>query len=107
MAFLGLTFAATISKQPAVRRNIAVAAPGAVLLLGALLGAATASAVAKSVALHAGVVSFGVAALLYLVTGGGRGPEPSPEPSPEPELDPGPHPEPPARAWASPEARRP
>jgi len=68
MAFLGLTFAATISKQPAVRRNIAVAAPGAVLLLGALLGAATASAVAKSVALHAGVVSFGVAALLYLVT---------------------------------------
>ena len=69
MAFLGLTFATTISKQPATRRNIAVAAPGAVLLLGAVLGAATASAVATSVALHAGVVSFGVAALLYLVTG--------------------------------------
>jgi len=68
MAFLGLTYASSIKAQPKIRRNVAVALNGCILILGCLVGATAAAAVAASPAMHTGLISFGVAALLYLVT---------------------------------------
>jgi len=68
MGFLGLTYSSTMQKQPlCISLPCLVAAP-ALLVLGAGGGAGAAAAVSGNLALHTGLVSFGIASLLYLVT---------------------------------------
>ena len=66
MGFLGLTYAA-LTKQPRWLATLAMIGPPVILVLGGAGGALLAAAVAGT-ALHVGLISFGVAALLYLVT---------------------------------------
>jgi ZIP family zinc transporter len=70
MGFLGLTFSTAVkaARPGACAWLLSVAVPPAVLVGGGALGAAAASALADNVAMHTGLISFGVAALLYLVT---------------------------------------
>jgi ZIP family zinc transporter len=70
MGFLGLTFATTILslRQPRVRVLASVLAPPLLLAAGGGLGGLTASLLASSPVLHVGLIAFGVAALLFLVT---------------------------------------
>jgi ZIP family zinc transporter len=68
MGFLGMTFAATLSKQSLSASLPAIIAPPILLIIGAATGAGSAAAVSHLPAVHVGLVSFGVAALLYLVT---------------------------------------
>ena len=68
MGFLGLTFAATLRNQPHGRRALAICAPPLLLILGGLVGGALGAALSASPPLHTGLLAFGVAALLYLVT---------------------------------------
>eukprot|EP00164_Ancoracysta_twista_P015294 GFYU01025223.1.p1 GENE.GFYU01025223.1~~GFYU01025223.1.p1 ORF type:complete len:358 (+),score=86.48 GFYU01025223.1:80-1075(+) len=68
MAFLGLTFATTMRKQPQVKAIITVIAPPAILIIGGVVGAAGAAALTEFPTVHLGLISFGIAALLYLVT---------------------------------------
>ena len=68
MGFLGMTFAATLSKQPLKWSLPSICAPPVFLMAGALAGATSASAVAHLPAVHVGLISFGIAALLFLVT---------------------------------------
>lgn len=68
MGFLSLTFATTLRRQPRAVAFVSIALPPACLMLGGVLGASTANVVSRTPALHVGLVSFGVAALLYLVT---------------------------------------
>ena len=67
MGFLGLTYAAALTKQPRWLATLAMIGPPVILVLGGAGGALLAAAVAGT-ALHVGLISFGVAALLYLVT---------------------------------------
>ena len=67
MGFLGLTYAAALTKQPRWLATLAMIGPPVILVLGGAGGALLAAAVADT-ALHVGLISFGVAALLYLVT---------------------------------------
>jgi len=69
MGFLGLTFAMGPLKQQS--RSVCFAsilAPPCLILLGCIVGAFGAAQLASEPALHVGLVSFGIAALLYLVT---------------------------------------
>lgn len=68
MGFLSLTFTATLRRQPFATALVSVLLPPAALVFGGALGAGTAETVAANAALHVGLISFGVAALLYLVT---------------------------------------
>lgn len=68
MGFLGLTFAAAMAKQPYGIACAAVVVPPVVLVLGGISGALAVDAMSAYPALHVGLVSFGIAALLYLVT---------------------------------------
>jgi len=68
MGFLGLTFASTMRKQPRLFALPSVLLPPLMLLLGAAGGACASAALAAQPALHVALVSFGAAALLYLVT---------------------------------------
>lgn len=68
MGFLGMTFASTLSKQPLRRSLPSIVAPPLMLIVGSATGAGSAAAVSHLPAVHVGLVSFGVAALLYLVT---------------------------------------
>ena len=68
MGFLSLTVATALRRQPRALAALTVLLPPAALVAGGALGAVTAEAVARNAALHVGLISFGVAALLYLVT---------------------------------------
>ena len=68
MGFLGLTFASSLRKQPLHRRGLAVMLPPFLLICGAALGGLLGEVLAASQPLHTGLLAFGVAALLYLVT---------------------------------------
>ena len=68
MGFLALTYAAGLRKQPRCIAIPCIVAAPAVLAVGACVGAGAAAAVASNSALHTALISFGVAALLYLVT---------------------------------------
>ena len=70
MCFLGLSFAAALQRSAwsTASRAAFCALPPAMLLAGGLVGAAGAEALAEQEAASAGLISFGVAALLYLVT---------------------------------------
>ena len=68
MGFLSLTFTASLRRQPRGVAVFSVLLPPLALVLGGALGAATAEVVSRNPALHVGLISFGVAALLYLVT---------------------------------------
>ena len=68
MAFLGLTFAVSLRKQPCSRSTLAILLPPLLLLLGGAVGDALGAALTDSPPLHTGFLAFGVAALLYLVT---------------------------------------
>ena len=68
MGFLGLTFASTLRKQSRQMRLLAILLPPLLLLLGGVCGGAITSLLASSPPLHTGLLAFGVAALLYLVT---------------------------------------
>lgn len=68
MAFLGLTFAVSLRKQPWSRSTLAILLPPLLLLLGGAVGDALGAALTDSPPLHTGLLAFGVAALLYLVT---------------------------------------
>lgn len=68
MGFLGLTFATTLRKQSRSARVRAILLPPLLLLLGGVCGGAIAALLASSPPLHTGLLAFGVAALLYLVT---------------------------------------
>jgi len=68
MGFLGLTFAATMRKQNACVGFISVLVPPICLALGGCVGALAAGLMESTPPLHVGLVSFGMAALLYLVT---------------------------------------
>lgn len=57
-----------MQKQPLIRGLASVVLAPLLLLLAGLGGAAAASVLAGFPAVHAGLVSFGIAALLYLVT---------------------------------------
>lgn len=72
----GLTFASTMRKQPRLFALPSVLLPPLMLLLGAAGGACASAALAAQPALHVALVSFGAAALLYLVPAprGKRGP---------------------------------
>lgn len=68
MGFLGLTFAATLRTQPPLRRVFTILLPPLVLILGGAFGGALSSLLALFPVYHTALVSFGIAALLYLVT---------------------------------------
>ena len=68
MGFLGLTFASTLRNQRNAVRLLAILLPPILLLLGGVCGGGIASLLASSPPLHTGLLAFGVAALLYLVT---------------------------------------
>jgi len=70
MGFLGLTFGSTMASLRRSRACLlgAVVLPPLLLALGGAVGGLTASLLEGSPALHTGLLSFGVAALLYLVT---------------------------------------
>lgn len=68
MGFLGLTFSSSMRNQPLLTRFLSVSGGPITLLLGGVAGSAGAHALSFYPALHIGLVSFGVAALLYLVT---------------------------------------
>ena len=68
MGFLALTFAAVMRKQPFVIAVLTLVAAPACLALGACGGAWAAETLEDSPALHTALISFGIAALLYLVT---------------------------------------
>jgi len=69
MGFLGLTFAmSTVRKQSTAVAFISILAPPCLILLGCAVGAFGAAQLAAEPSLHVGLVSFGIAALLYLVT---------------------------------------
>lgn len=68
MGFLGLTFATTMRKQPRVIGVLSVLAPPVFLAVGGCVGALLAGFMATTPALHVALISFGMAALLYLVT---------------------------------------
>ena len=63
-----MTFAATVKSHPFGKVASAVLVPPLLLVLGGVGGAAAATALAAHPAMHIALVSFGVAALLYLVT---------------------------------------
>ena len=66
MAFLSLTFAASLRPQSKPVFYVSVLMPPLALWLGGFIGATTATAVAAAPALHVGLISFGIAALLFL-----------------------------------------
>jgi len=68
MGFLGLTFSSVLRKQPRWRSVPSIMLPPMLLILGGILGGLTTSLVNDSPPLKVGFLSFGVAALLYLVT---------------------------------------
>lgn len=70
MGFLGLTFGTTMATLRRSRACLlcAVILPPLLLAVGGAFGGMTASMLEGSPALHTGLLSFGVAALLYLVT---------------------------------------
>ena len=68
MGFLGLTFASTLRAQPFFARLLAILLPPLVLLAGGATGGVLSSLLAAQPVLHTGLIAFGVAALLYLVT---------------------------------------
>ena len=68
MGFLGLTFSTTVKSQPTGRVIACVLIPPVMLVAGGAIGAAAATALISHPAMHIALVSFGVAALLYLVT---------------------------------------
>jgi len=68
MGFLGLTFALAVSKQPPSVALAAVIVPPVILILGGVGGTFAADGLSHEPVLHVGLISFGVSALLYLVT---------------------------------------
>ena len=68
MAFLGLVFAQSMQVQPPRRAIPSVFVPPLMLLIGGVVGAAAAASLIHHQQIYIGLVSFGVAALLYLVT---------------------------------------
>jgi ZIP family zinc transporter len=68
MGFLGLTFATTMRKQQPLVGIVSVLIPPVCLALGGVIGALLAGVMASSPPLHVALISFGMAALLYLVT---------------------------------------
>jgi len=68
MGFLGLTYATTMRKQPSLVGFLSVLVPPICLALGGCVGALLAGVMASTPPLHVALVSFGMAALLYLVT---------------------------------------
>jgi ZIP family zinc transporter len=68
MGFLSLTFAASLKQQKTSVFLVSILLPPLALWLGGFLGATTAAAVDASPAIHVGLISFGIAALLFLVT---------------------------------------
>ena len=68
LSFLGLTFASTLRKQSQTARVRAILVPPLLLLLGGVCGGFIAALLASSPPLHTGLLAFGIAALLYLVT---------------------------------------
>ena len=70
MGFLGLTFSTTVkaSKPGRLVWFASILLPPVVLIAGGMAGAAAASALEDNPAMHTGLISFGIAALLYLVT---------------------------------------
>ncbi|KAJ1462502.1 hypothetical protein M885DRAFT_505406 [Pelagophyceae sp. CCMP2097] len=68
MGFLSLTFATTLKGLPRWMQLVTNLLPPTTLMLGGVLGAATALVTLQHAPLHVGLISFGVAALLYLVT---------------------------------------
>ena len=57
-----------LRKQPWSRSTLAILLPPLLLLLGGAVGDALGAALTDSPPLHTGLLAFGVAALLYLVT---------------------------------------
>lgn len=68
MGFLGLTFSASLRPQPRSRSMPVIVLLPLMLVVGGVVGSLIAELVSQSPALHIGLLSFGVAALLYLVT---------------------------------------
>ena len=68
MGFLGLTYASALTKQPLCWRLVGILVPPVLLILGGVTGDALGALVSDYPPLHTGLLSFGVAALLYLVT---------------------------------------
>ena len=68
MGFLSLTFAASLKKQKHSVFLVSILLPPLSLWLGGFIGATTAAAVARAPAMHVALISFGIAALLFLVT---------------------------------------
>lgn len=67
MGFLGLTFAASCTKQPKAKAMMAVIAGPCFLMLGSAVGGFTAHALMEHEPALVGCTAFGVAALLYMV----------------------------------------
>ena len=65
---LSLTFAASLKKQKHSVFLVSILLPPLSLWLGGFIGATTAAAVARAPAMHVALISFGIAALLFLVT---------------------------------------
>ena len=68
MTFLGVTYSLAVRDQPMGRRVFALVLAPAVLIVGGLGGAVMASSLSEYPFLKTGLLAFGVAALLYLVT---------------------------------------
>lgn len=68
MAFLGMTFASAMRLQPAYIGIPATILPPVILIIGGVLGALLAAQAGMGTWGNTLLVSFGVAALLYLVT---------------------------------------
>lgn len=68
MGFLGLTYSSSMRDQPCPIRILSVTGGPVILLFGAVTGAAGAELLSHYPALHIALISFGIAALLYLVT---------------------------------------
>ena len=66
MGFLSLTFAASLKKQKHSVFLVSILLPPLSLWLGGFIGATTAAAVARAPAMHVALISFGIAALLFL-----------------------------------------
>lgn len=68
MGFLGLTFSAGVSKvEPVLRYALVVGAP-LMILVGGTVGALAAALLAANPTYQVGLLSFGAASLLYLIT---------------------------------------
>ena len=68
MGFLGLTYASTLRTQRRATRILAVHAPPLLLVVGGVIGGVLGQLLSTSPPLHVGLLAFGIAALLYLVT---------------------------------------